>query len=344
MTNSAEILIKLPELPVIEIVDDLIQVYKEFMVIRAALKLKLFDWIEERGPVTIDEISAGTGIVREYIAGLIGLLFYLDLVRRSDEKFSLSPSASLHFVSTSMYYQGDVILALSEKGSPWDGIDEYITTPGSKRTFEPENRHSTASLAEQEMRGMVKNITTVISRWAGFTKAGSFVEVGSGHGLYAIAACQLHPALTAVVYQPPGSTVLQENISRFGVETRITTCGDEILKGSGIQTDILLVSHALYPYVDTLEKKVQSLASCLKEGGLFVSNHWISRKQEGTGMQGLYELELALHNRYHLIPNQEEYEEICSQSGLDIFQTGMIRTAYGESTVHMAIKGKKGER
>jgi hypothetical protein len=338
MTDTPDIIVKLPELPVIEIVDDLIQVYKEFMVIRAALKLKLFDWMAVHGSATVEEISTGTGIRKEYMASLIGMLFYLDMVRKSDEKYTISPSANLHYVTTSRYYQGNGILAISSAGSPWADIDGYITRPESKTTFEPSNQYSEASVAEQEIRGMIKNVTHVISRWAGFKDAQTFFEFGSGHGLYAIAACQLNPDLTAVVYKHPDSTLLQENIARFGMENRITSCGDEIWASSGKTSDIFLASHSLYPYQEILPKMIGDISAHLKKNGLFVSNHWFIRPSEGTGMQGLYELELALHNRYHAIRNRENYELICREQGLDIFQTGMMRSSYGESTIHMASK------
>ncbi len=340
MANSTELLVKLPELPVIEIVDDLIQVYKEFMVIRAALKLKIFDWMAANGSSTLDEISAGTGITREYIASLVGMLYYLDLVRRHEDSYGISPSANLHFVSTSLYYQGDVILALSEKETPWDGLDEYLTHPEGKTSFLAKNQYSAASLAEQEIRGMVQNVTTVISRWDGFSRATRMFELGSGHGLYAIAACQIHPDLTATVFHPPGSTLLQENIHRFGMVNRITPCSD-LNVGTGNSYDIFLASHALYPCQERLSETISRIAASLNEGGLYVSNHWCSRESEGTGSQGLYELELGIHNRYHLIQNRGAYEQICKEAGLDIFQTGMMRSAYGESTIHMAQK--KGE-
>ncbi len=338
MTETTDIIIKLPEMPVIEIVDDLIQVYKEFMVIRAALRLQIFDWMAANGSASIEEISSGTGIKKEYMASLLGMLFYLDLVRKSGEKFIIAPSANLHFVRTSNYYQGDVILALSASDSPWLEMDEYITKPESKTSFEPTNRYSGASTAEQEIRGMVRNVTTVISRWAGFKDSRTFFEFGTGTGLYAIAACQLLPELKAVVYEKPGSTILQENITRFGMKDRITVCGDDIRSQKGTVFDIVLASHSLYPYQENLADQISIIASLLKENGLFVSNHWCNREIEGTGMQGLYELELAIHNRYHMIHNREAYEGICREKGLDIFQTGMMRTTYGESTIHMAHK------
>jgi hypothetical protein len=343
MTGLQENLIKLPELPVIEIVDDPVQVYKEFMVIRAALQLKLFDWIAANGPATITEISKGTGIVEEYLAGLVGMLYYLDMVRRNGEEYLISPSAELHFVSSSLYYQGDIILALSAKDSPWAAIDEYITKPDSRVTFEPENEYAVRSTAEQEVRGMVKNITNVISRWPGFKEAASLCEFGSGHGLYSIAACQLNPDLKAYVYHEPGSLLLRENIARFGMEGRVIPFDDRGRPEEGAPYDIILASHILYQDQAQLGEKVRSMANSLKEGGLFVSNHWFGRESEGTGMQGLYELELALHNRYHMIRDRNGFEEICLQNGLALFQTGMMRTSYGESTIHMATRTRNPE-
>ena len=336
-------LIKLPELPVIEVVDDLIQVYKEFMVIRAALQLKLFDWMAAHGPATIEEVSKGTKTPMEYMAPLIGMLFYLDIVRRSGEKYLVSPSANLHFVSSSRYYQGDIILALAEPESPWNDLQTYLTSPEVKSTFEQESPLMSMSRAEQEIRGMLKNITTVASRWAGFKDAKSFLEISSGHGLYAMAACQIHPDLKAsVLVQPVSSELLKQNIVRHEMKDRVTPVSGNLGALPEGKFDIILISHALYADQNQCDAILKDVSAHLNDGGLFISNHWFIRDSEGTGMQGLYELELGIHNTYHAIKDQEGYEKLCNDNGLVIFQTGVLRSAYGESTIHMATKTGSG--
>ncbi len=336
-------LIKLPELPVIEVVDDLIQVYKEFMVIRAALQLKLFDWMAAHGPATIEEISKGTKIPMDYMAPLIGMLFYLDIVRRSGEKYLVSPSANLHFVSSSRYYQGDIILALAEPESPWNDLQTYLTSPEAKSTFDQETPLMGMSKAEEEIRGMLKNITTVASRWAGFKDAKSFLEISSGHGLYAMAACQIHPDLKAsVLVQPVSSKLLEQNIARHEMRDRVTPVSGKMGALPDGTYDIILISHALYEDQNQLDTILKDVGAHLNDGGLFISNHWFIRDSEGTGMQGLYELELGIHNRYHAIKDREGYEKLCNDTGLVIFQTGVLRSAYGESTIHMATKTGSG--
>jgi len=338
MTEDID-LIKLPELPVIEVVDDLVQVYKEFMVIRAALELKLFDWMAEKGPATIEEISKGTKIPLEYMAPLIGMLFYLDIVRRSGEKYLVSPSANLHFVSSSRYYQGDIIQALAEPESPWNDLKAYLINPETKNTFDQETPLMSASHAEQEIRGMLKNITTVTSRWTGFKDAKSFLEISSGHGLYAMAVCQIHPDMkAAVLEQPTSSELLQKDITRHEMMDRVTPVSGTLGSLPDGKYDIILVSHALYADQDHLEAILKDVSSHLNDGGLFISNNWFIRDSEGTGMQGLYELELGIHNRYHAIKDRVGYEKICNDNGLIIFQDGVLRSAYGESTIHMATK------
>ena len=79
--NEQKDLMKLPELPIIELVDDPVQVLKEFMVVRAALQLRLFDWMDNADRATAKEISDGIGIKEEYAASLMATLFYLDIVR-----------------------------------------------------------------------------------------------------------------------------------------------------------------------------------------------------------------------------------------------------------------------
>ncbi len=338
MTEEID-LIKLPELPVIEVVDDLIQVYKEFMVIRAALQLKVFDWMAENGPATIEDISKGTKIPMEYMAPLMGMLFYLDIVRRSGEKYLVSPSANLHFVTNSRYYQGDIIMALAEPQSPWNDLKTYLTSGETKTTFDQETPLMGASHAEQEIRGMLKNITTVTSRWAGFKDAKSFLEISSGHGLYAMASCQIHPDLKAsVLEQPASSELLQQNITRHEMKDRVTPVKAKLGSLPDGKYDIILVSHSLYTDQNQIDAILKDISAHLNNGGLFISNNWFIRESEGTGMQGLYELELGIHNRYHAIKDRDGYEKICNENGLVIFQTGVLRSAYGESTIHMATK------
>ncbi|PWR71361.1 class I SAM-dependent methyltransferase [Methanospirillum lacunae] len=342
MTEEID-LIKLPELPVIEVVDDLIQVYKEFMVIRAALQLKVFDWMAENGSATIEDISKGTKIPIEYMAPLIGMLFYLDIVRRSGEKYLVSPSANLHFVTNSRYYQGDIIMALAEPESPWNDLKTYLTSGETKTTFDQETPLMGASHAEQEIRGMLKNITTVISRWAGFKDAKSFLEISSGHGLYTMATCQIHPDLKAsVLEQPASSELLQQNITRYEMKDRITPIKGKLGSLPEGKYDIILVSHVLYADQNRLDAILKDISAHLNEGGLFISNNWFIRESEGTGMQGLYELELGIHNKYHAIKDREGYEKNCNENGLVIFQTGVLRSAYGESTIHMGTKTGSG--
>jgi len=334
MTEQID-LIKLPELPIIELVDDPVQVYKEFMLIRAALQLGLFDWMDNANRATIKEISEGTGIKEEYAAAFMATLYCLDIVRRAHDEYYLSPSAKLHFVHSSSYYQGDIIIELGNESSPWYDLKTFLTHPDEKSEFYPKTKGMAAAETEQEIRGIVKNTVMVVSRWEGFKDAHTFLEMSRGHGLYAIAVCQMHPSIKAtVVSTPEYETLLEKNIKSFGMEERITIIEQT---AADAEYDIVLASHAFYG--KCISSCVDEIAKILVQGGLFISNHWFNKPSEGTGMQGLCELELAFHMRYSTLSSQEEFEQICAQHQLDIFQTGMMRSKDGESTIHMAIKG-----
>lgn len=340
MSENADIIIKSPDLPVIEIVDNLAQVYKEYMAVKAALKLKLFDWMDKNGPSTPEEISVGTGILSEYIKSLLGTLYYLDMVRRSGDKFSISPSASMHFVTSSSLYQGSYIINCSSPNSSWAKLDSILIDSNFTPLPELAYPDFIRSDAEQSVRGMVQNVTNVVSRWSGFSRSESLLEINGGHGLYAIAACQINDNLQATVCSSSESLiVLEEYSKRYGIESRIKSFTNDIFsKTPSDKFDIIVASHSLYSVQEDLSRILVHVAGLLKEGGLFVSNHWFKGSVEGTGMQGLYELDLALNSRFHMIRDREVFEEECNKSNLKIFQSGIIRSAYGESTIHMAEK------
>ncbi len=341
MSEYTNEILKMPELPVIEIVDDVIQVYKEYMVIRACLQLNLFDWIAGHEPATPGEISSGTGIKPEFISSLLGTLYYLDLVRRSGEKYSLSPACRMHFVRESRFFQGDYLMNFSEPGSPWLSISTYLTRPETKTTFEsPVNASSVKARSEHLLRGTVQNIAGILKTAGAFQKAETFFEVAGGTALFAIAACQASPDLKAVVYAgPEEAAVAKENITSFGLEDRISINSKDIWNEADVEpSDLVLVSHALYPFRDSLEGVVNRIASWIRPGGMFISNHWLTAPPVGTGMQGLYELELGIHDYYHRLFEQEEFEKTCSDTGLHVLQTGVIRSEWGQSTIHLIQK------
>lgn len=343
MTDNKDAIIKIPEMPVIEIVDDLVQVFKEYLVINAALRLDLFSWLAKNGPASAEQISKGTGIRPEFVPSLLATLHYLDLVRKTGEKFIISPAASMNFVRTSPFYQGNYIMKFPMNESPWFVLDEYLTDPAGKSTFDTSSYTSVKALAEYSLRGMVQNVTNITKTWSGFLASRRYLEMGGGHGLYAIAACQNNPDLHATVLTGTGdSRVAEEYITRFRMEERITVlCGD-ICDNALSGYDIILISHSLYSYSPRLDEMIRKTASLLATGGLFISNHWFSGPPAGTGMQGLYELELALHNRYHQLPDKKLFEALCSKNHLQILQAGVIRSQYGESSIHMAEKKNEG--
>lgn len=339
MSDEIQDILKIPESPVIEIVDDLVQVYKEYMVINAALKCDLFSWLSENGPATPEKIAAGTGIRPEYMTSLLGMLYYLDMVRKNGDAYVISPAARMHFVKNSPFYQGEYIRNISADDSPWKDIDVFLTHPEMKQTFDTGSAQSVRSEANLALRGTIQNVTSILKTWDGFLAARSFLEVQSGHGLYAIAACQNNPSMTATVLTgSASSSVAEEYIEKFGMKTRIQVISGDFESYQGPECDIVLASHVLYSYQDTLPATLFKIAGMVSQGGLFLSNHWFSRPPVGTGMQGLYELELALHNRYHQLPDIHKFEKLCNDCDLIVLQSGVIRSRYGESSIHMAQK------
>lgn len=339
MSDEIQNILKIPESPVIEIVDDLVQVYKEYMVVCAALKCDLFSWLLEHGPANPETVAKGTGIRPEYMTSLLGMLYYLDMVRKNGDEYVISPAARMHFVKNSPFYQGDYIMNISADDSPWKDIDVFLTHPEMKKTFDTMSVKSVRSEANLALRGTIQNVVNILSKWDQFSSARTLLDIQSGHGLYAIAACQNNPEMTATVLTGTSDlSVADEYITEFGMNTRIKVVPGDIESFEGSGFDIVLAAHALYTCFDRLPDTINKIASKVNPGGLFLSNHWFSGPPVGTGMQGLYELELAIHNRYHQLPDIHEFEKMLNDCGLTISQSGVIRSRYGESSIHMAQK------
>ena len=180
-----------------------------------------------KGPATIEEISDGTGVSRDYIAPLIGLLFYLDITRRSGEKYLLSPSANLHFVTTSNYYQGDVILALAGDQSPWKDLQTYLTRP-DKRV------HLNLKRVKREQPGQNRSTGNGKEYHHGDQPVGRLQKCRfiprDRHRAWPVCNCCMPDSFVTEGHslcKPENADLLHHNISRYGMEERITVSSEE---------------------------------------------------------------------------------------------------------------------
>ncbi len=322
--------------------------YQSYQVLSAALELRFFDWLSERGPTARNDVTA-IGINGMFTRGFLTALADMGYITFEENVCANTPIAEELLVSTSPTYQGDLILAAGRETSSWshlaatlrDGMETPKTGP------RPTHDHLRA-VAQRCTRGELQHVVGLIGQHSGFRNARSMLDVGGGHGLYAVALCQENPNLQATVFDLPHVVPLtREYIGKYGMGGRISARGGDILVDDpGRGYDLIIVSHLLYKFRDRLTDVLGKITESLAPGGLLVLNHlFCSPGCTISPGSGTAELDRALMSAGHPLCHPEGLEAVLKRLGyIDItsspHETGMgygvlfCATKDGGETVH----------
>jgi SAM-dependent methyltransferase len=330
----------------IESIDSIIDGYKTYQVVRAALELNLFDWLDEHGSTPREEIGRALSINGMFTRSFFQTLVELGLLAEHEETFSNTDIAASLLVKTSPVYQGDWMLNAADEHGQWASLNDTLVTTAPQNTgfFDGPSPQFLRGLGERSLRGEVQEVTKIVALWDGFRTAKKLLDIGGGHGLYAIAACQLNPDLRAVVFDKPHVIDLTREVIRsYGMEDRITVQGGDIIQddpGSGY--DIVIISHLLYKFRNDLPSIFGKVASSLKPKGVFVSNHWFCGPVCGSGSSGIRELDRSIHSFGHPLCHPEDFASGMLMKGLVVTKQTTIPSNFGVSQVHVAEKMLEG--
>ncbi len=253
--------------------------YKQFCAVAAAVRLRLFDALEDhRRP---GELSAILGTAPELTVDLCDLLADGGLLVRNEEGFANTPASRTFLCSRSAYFQEEVIRNILSGVSLWEQLDR-VCCEGPVNVDEAvffEN-NLIDSLASEILVGELQATVTAITRQEGFREARRLLDLGGGHGLYAMALCRYNPDLEAVVFDfPPIEKDFQRYLARFGGCRVRFSPGNLFADDLGRDYDVVLLS---YNPGGKNPRVLEKIKESLKPGGLFVSKHAFYRRGEGS--------------------------------------------------------------
>jgi SAM-dependent methyltransferase len=324
----------------IEKLDHILEGYQVYQSLLAAMELGVFEFLDKEGPSDKDVIAKGIGINGMFSRVFLSTLADMGLLSIHGEQFTNTKVVSDFLLARSPFFQGDWVRD-SARNSQWNNLAEYM------RREEPMadnfNAGPSASfidaLGQRALRGELQSVTETIAKWSGFHNAKRLLDVGGGHGLYAIALCQLNSYLTATVLDKPhvvDSTA--RSIGDFGMQERISLQpGDICTDTFGAGYDIVIISHLLYKFRKNLAPIFDKVIVCLNPGGLLVTNHWFCAPGCMPGNNGITEFGKALQSFGHPLCHEEDFDRLFKEKGLDIISTSVVPTIFGSSRLTLAV-------
>ena len=326
----------------VKTLDDIAQGYKAYQVLAHAVDHKLFDWLEENPAATREDIGGAMNINGMFMRSYLQALIDMDMLIQDEDRYRNASGATALLVSSSPSYQGGWFQSVAAQQSKWSKLGDTLMkdqpVPGTSRSAP--GREFLQALAERSLRGEVQGVAQAVQAWDGFSGCRRLLDIGGGHGLYAIALCQAHPGLAATVFDQPQVTELtREYIEAYRMTDRIDVAsGDVIADEFGSGYDIVLISHLLYKFRKDLPAIFQRVWECLNPGGLLLSNHWFCSPGCGMPDGGLVELDKSLQSFGHPLCHPEQFSASLHACGFTLADEREIPSIFGETKLHLAVK------
>ena len=262
--------------PLFEQIDLGMQGLARVAALAAAFKYSFFDHLTS--PLTPDELARITGTRINVVAPICRILEDMGFVTSSQGKYHSTLLAITFLARTSPYCQG----AYVEKTwrhvcDLWLQLPEILVLgPVSYQAAEFFGEMSLPAMAENALCGRLQRVTREITALPRFHSFRRMIDLGGGHGLYAIMLSSANPGLHAWVFDLPYIIPLASRyISQYGA-TRVHTSGGNFFTddiGNGYDL-VLSSSNPSGKRIDMIRR----IADALNPKGVFVNVQSMGRE------------------------------------------------------------------
>lgn len=321
---------------------------QRFYALFAAQEIRLFDHLDK--PTNLQELHQ-IYPHQEMIFSLLEILVESKFIQEVEGSYQNSPLTSIYFSSTSPYYQGAYLEKIKKRiNDLWVHLPEVIRD--GPVVYDKKEFFCTMCLppmAENAMTGRLQYVIRSIVALPEFLSARQMLDLGGGHGLYAIALASLKQDLHCVIFDLPEvvDTTCDYIIAHNMDEQVKVLPGDFFSDEFGSGYDIILSSSNPSGKNPAM---IQKIYESLGPGGIFVNIQ--------SGDADIVENPLSqLESRMWILEGEPEwkshrgkkqpflspvYMKMLQDSGFDITQVETIPDGYIEDyTVTMIICKKK---
>lgn len=277
--------------------------YAPTLILEAAIRNKVFDTLDA-GPKSIDDVAAATGASPRGVRAVMNALVGLELLKKTNGHYELTPESAAFLVSTKPSYQGGMIAHTSQQLIPnWLHLSHVVTTG---KPAESVNRSDGGEAFFQEL---VSNIfpmsygaAKALAAHLALGEEGPPVRVldlGAGSGVWSIAIAQSSPRVTVAAVDFPGVLpITKKTAERFGVGDRYTLIpGDLGTVEFGRDYDVITIGHILHS--EGVERSKELLRKCfdaLVPGGtIAIQEFLVNAERTGPPMSLIFAVNMLVN-------------------------------------------------
>ncbi|MCQ1535312.1 SAM-dependent methyltransferase [Methanosarcina sp. KYL-1] len=332
-----------------KIMDDSIRGLKEYRLIVTALELEVFEALKT--PLQAGELAEKLGcdpvLVPHFCEALVslGLLDRFEEIAEVEkesreyegedraEKNTVSPwyvnseLSTTYLLKETPFSQQQYLSEMSRNVARWARLPELMRKGPEVVDKGPFFWGIISCMAENARCGLLQETVRTVMENVDLGKVRKLLDMGGGHGLYAIAFAKMNEQLEAFVFDlPPVTVKTKQYIEKYGASNVDVVPGDFFKDELGTEYDLIFSSSNPGGKVPKLIPKI---ASALNEGGVFVTRQF---SEENTESNPLLNLDWNLwtfedtkkggsgYSFENSVPFNE-YIEMLGDYGLEVFRT-----------------------
>ena len=269
-------------------------------ILLTALRLDLFTVLADQA-LSAAALADRLGAAERGLTILLDALVALGLLVKQDHRYANTPFASVALDRTKPSFCGYMPLLDAHCWELWGRLEDTIRSgscPDQDTLF-----HADPLGTELLLRGLHADALRLAPALAVRLDLGRhrrLLDLGGGAGTYAIAFCQAHPGLTAVIFDLPGPLALAQSlVSAAGPTDRISLiagdfCTDALPGGF----DLALLSNVLHSQSAQINQRIlREVYGALEPGGeLVLRDVLMNEDRTSPAFGALFTVNLLLHS------------------------------------------------
>ncbi len=288
-------------------------------VLHTAVELDVFTVIGG-AHLTGEEISQKLSGSQRGLERLLNALTAMDLLVKSNGKFTNSPSAKAFLAKDSAKYIGHIIMHHRHLMESWLHLDQSVQ---SGKPIRDRTSFSNEEWRESFLMGMFNlamGLAPKLVPLIDLSSSGRLLDLGGGPGTYAIHFCLNNPGLKATVYDLPTTRPFaEETIKQFKLADRIQfAAGNYLNDPIEGRYDAAWLSHILHGEgPDACRTIIQKVVRALEPGGSIIVHDFIlNNSMDGPLFPALFSLNMLLGTDSGQSYSEDQIIELLAAAGV----------------------------
>lgn len=258
-----------------ERVNELSRNYWNSAVLRAGIKLGIFELLEQK-TLTSDDITRELDAAPRFVEAFLEACALLELLDKTPGGFTNSRLGSAFLVPGKEGYVGDLVLHITNYWDTWGKLDQLVVEGRTELPFENDftgvSRYWTDYMRGQHNRAAAGQARYLVENVElnGRTR---MLDLGGGAASYSIALCGANPELQSTVIDAPEPLEIAEPlVEENDLQDQIDLVeGDLFSMDLGNHSDVALISGVvLIKSEDDVRELFQRTYDALEPGGMIV--------------------------------------------------------------------------